>query len=73
MSFGFHPQIGPPFRRIQIGDRAAAAQTVAGEQLIVARAFLVAVVEIVVARHAELPGSGDDRLHEFLLFADVGA
>src|SRR3569623_1345075 len=42
------------------------------EQLIVADAFLVAAVEILVSWHAKFVGAANDRFHQFAFADDVG-
>ena len=67
LRLGLDAQVGPPPRRPQIGLRGAAAPALAGGELVVAGAFLRRAVEVVVARHAELAGAGDEGLDQLVL------
>ena len=71
LGVGFDAQVLAAARRPEIGHRRAVAPAVAGEQLEVPDAFLVAAVEIGGAGNAELLGTANDGLHQLAFVLDV--
>ena len=71
MGIGLDAQVGAALCRPQIGGGAARAPAIAGEQAVVADAFLRLAVEVGGARNAKLVGRADDGLHQLVRFADV--
>src|SRR5450755_881263 len=67
---GLDAEIGASSRWLEVGVGSAAAPASLRRQMVVARALLHRAVEIVVARDAELAGSGDDRLDELMRAVD---
>ncbi len=70
---GFHPQVRPAARGLQVRHRAARAPAVSREELEVAHALLARPVEVVVARHAQFTRAGDDRVDQLVATGNVGA
>ncbi len=73
MGVGLDAEVRTRLGRAQIGDRRAAPEPVAREELVVAHPLLIAAVEIVGAADAEFPRALDDPLNELVLVADIGA
>src|SRR6202171_770489 len=66
----FDAEVGAASGRLQIGSRGTASPAPFGRQMVIARAFLLRAIEVVIARNAKLARAGDDRLDEFMLAAD---
>src|SRR5688500_19573935 len=66
-----HLEVGPTQRRTQIGDRGAAAQSIARRALEIADAFLTLPVEIAIAPDAQRLAGFDERVGERMPVLDV--
>src|SRR5688500_2065644 len=66
-----HLEVGPTQRRTQIGDRGAAAQSIARRALEIADAFLTLSVEIAIAPDAGRLAGFDERVGERMPVLDV--
>ncbi|MNC95607.1 hypothetical protein D3C83_127680 [compost metagenome] len=68
MGAGAHLEVRAALRLAQVGGGARGAPAVLREEPVVPDAFLLAGVEVVGARDAELVPRGDDRFDQLVLF-----
>ncbi len=69
---GDHPQIGTPHRRVQIADRGRAAPSLARRGLLIADAFLLLAVEVMVAWETKFHRGVDERIAQRMVVAGIG-
>ena len=72
LGVGLHLQVAAFARRRQVGLGGAPAPAAVRVQLVVAGAFLLRTVEVVVARHAHFLRAGDEGVDQRVAVGDVG-